>query len=275
VEHHRRHALAVGADVADVEPVGQHQIELDRPALPGAPRAIGDGPLQLRAVERARPRLDHERHPQPPQHRLQRRFGPIPRPVVAGALGRARGQRQADVVEAERPVERGHRPAEAQHLLLGLRLRTENVAVVLRELPQAQQAVQRAARLVPVHLPQLGQPQGQLAVRRRPARDQVHVPRAAHRFDRRRHKLVLHAEQPRLEVLPVTARLPHRTPEQLRRLHLGVAVGARLPSRRLLQQPQQREAVRVPEHHPRRLVLEMQQIQPLREVSMIVILFGA
>lgn len=56
-------------------------------------------------------------------------------------------------VGSERP------PARIRHRNLDLLLDTEDMAVVLGELAQAKEAVERAARLVPVHHAELADPQ--------------------------------------------------------------------------------------------------------------------
>lgn len=56
-------------------------------------------------------------------------------------------------VDSERP------PARIRHRNLDLLLDTEDMAVVLGELAQAKEAVERAARLVPVHHAELADPQ--------------------------------------------------------------------------------------------------------------------
>ena len=53
VEHHRAVLLAVLADVAGVEPLGQHRVGLDRADLPGAADRVGQVELELGRVESA------------------------------------------------------------------------------------------------------------------------------------------------------------------------------------------------------------------------------
>ncbi len=53
VQHDRAVLLAVLADVARIEPLGQHAVGLDRADLPGAADRVGQVPFELGGVERA------------------------------------------------------------------------------------------------------------------------------------------------------------------------------------------------------------------------------
>jgi hypothetical protein len=156
------------------------------------------------------------RQVEPAQHRRERGLGEIPVGVVSGAALRPRRERERDTLEAERGVERRQGAAEALHLGLDLRLGAEHVPIVLRELPQPQQAVQRAARLVAVDDAELAQADRQLTVRGRAAAHDLDVPRTAHGLHPGVARIVLDTEHAGREVLPVAARFPDRTPQDLR-----------------------------------------------------------
>ena len=53
VEHDRAVALAILADIARVEPLGQHRVGLDRADLPRPPDRVGQVELELGRVEGA------------------------------------------------------------------------------------------------------------------------------------------------------------------------------------------------------------------------------
>ena len=53
VEHHRAMALAILADVARVEPLGEHGVGLDRADLPRPPDRVGQMEFELGRVEGA------------------------------------------------------------------------------------------------------------------------------------------------------------------------------------------------------------------------------
>lgn len=101
MQHDRRVAVAVFADVLGIKAAGQVQVHLDGAALPVAADGIAQHELQLGAVERAfageQAVVD--------AHRLQRigqrGFGLVPEVIGADALFRAGRELDADVVEAE------------------------------------------------------------------------------------------------------------------------------------------------------------------------------
>ncbi len=108
-------------------------------------------------------------------------------------------------------------------------LGAEDVRVVLREAAHAQQAVQRAGRLVAMHDAELGEAQRQVAIALQPVLEDLDVAGAVHRLDdvdavvvldvlarRLRHEHVL-AEQS-----PVAGGLPQHLVEKLRRVDLLV-----------------------------------------------------
>ena len=63
-----------------------------------------------------------------------------------------------DVLEAEVLVDRQHQIVDLEAFLHDLIFGEEDVRVVLREVAHAQHAVQRARRLVAMHLAELGDP---------------------------------------------------------------------------------------------------------------------
>ena len=168
VEHDRAVPLAVLADVARVEPFGQHAVGLDRADLPRAADRVGQVPFELGGVERAFarqffPAVFFGRQPGVDHRLAQFVLGLVPVGVGAEALVGA--QRQLDRVgEAEVLVDPVGELAEAAHFLDDLVLAAEDVPVVLRELAHPHDAVERAVRFVAVAAAVLDQPQRQVAV---------------------------------------------------------------------------------------------------------------
>jgi hypothetical protein len=70
-------------------------------------------------------------------------------------------------------------------------------------------------------------------------------------------------------VRPVTALRPDRVAQQLRRRNHAIAFGATSSSRGLAPQSVQHESARVPEHHPGRVVLEVEQLERVAERPMV------
>ena len=119
--------------------------------------------------------------------------------------------------------------------------------VVLRDVLDPQQAVQRAARLVAVQRRGLGEAHWQVTVAPQLAAEEEHVPRAVHRLER--HPLlalVLLDEEHVVGVVVVVARSDVRLDVvEERRLDLEVAAPGVLPLAQGFQ--------RVPDHHPLRV----------------------
>ena len=65
---------------------------------------------------------------------------------------------------------------------------------------------------------------------------------------------------------------PERRVEQLRRLHLDIAVGVELAADVGLEHPPQREPVRVPEDRPLRLLLQVEEVHLLAEPPVVALL---
>src|SRR6476469_6443634 len=103
----------------------------------------------------------------------------------------------------------------------------------------------------------------------------LHVARAVHRAQRATAPvLFLELEHALGEVLPMPARFPDALTQELRRAHLGVALANQLAARRLLEQPTEQRAARVPEGHAGGLVLKVKKVLNLGDVAMIVSVHG-
>ena len=112
VQHDRPVFLAVLADIGRVEPFRQHEIHLQRAALPVAPERVAQHELQLGAVEGAFARIHLEGDAGGLDRMPERRFGPVPGRVVAGAHRRPVGEIYQNVVEAEVAIDRRQQIAE-------------------------------------------------------------------------------------------------------------------------------------------------------------------
>ena len=106
-------------------------------------------------VERAVTRVELVREPLAVEHLDQVPLGAVPQLVGAEPLVGARRELEADV-EAEDLVGVEREVQARLELVLDLLLGAEDVSVVLREVPRAQQPVERAAQLVAVKQPRLG-----------------------------------------------------------------------------------------------------------------------
>jgi hypothetical protein len=89
MDHDRPNPAARGVDIAGVEPLGQHEVELDGAALPLAPVAVAEDEFELGSVEDAFAGLNPIVEPGASRRRCQRRLGMIPDRFRAGADRRA------------------------------------------------------------------------------------------------------------------------------------------------------------------------------------------
>ncbi len=129
------------------------------------------------------------------------------------------------VAQAEHGVDLVEQADDILDLILHLLPGHEDVRVVLREAADAEEAVQRAGKLVAVNKAQLAHTQGQIAVGVRLGFVNEHASRAVHGL----YRIVLAVDDGGVHVLlivlPVAGALPQRAVEDHRRgdLHIAVA----------------------------------------------------
>ena len=167
----------------------------------------------------------------------------------------ARGRHSEQAVQIVRVVD------DAGDLFLDLLLAHEDVRVVLRHVPDAEQAVQRARDLVAVQRRRLGVPQRQLAVGAQLAAEEQHVAGAVHRLHR--PAALVHLE---LEHQVLVRRKVTRGDEGLlvvddRRLDLEVAALVVLALADLLELVPDHHPLRVPERRTRRVLVEVDEVE--------------
>ncbi len=206
VEHDRAVTLAILADVAGVQPLGQHAVGLDGADLPGPADRVGQVEFELGRIESALARQFFPaeffgRAAARDDRFAQLGLGLVPHFLAAEALVGAQRQLHRIVVEAEVAVDAVEQVAEVAHLLHQLVLAAEDVRVVLRELADPHDAVQRAVRLVAVAAAELGHAQRQLAIAGDALLEDQHVGRAVHRLQRHPLGVVADTSGPSSSVL--------------------------------------------------------------------------
>ena len=215
----------VGARVGELEALGHHVVELDGAELPRAADRVGHVQVDLRAVEGAVALVEVVLDAALVERALQRRLGAVPHLLGADPLRGPGGELQPRL-EAERVVDRVAEVQAAVDLLRDLLLGAEDVGVVLGDVADAQQPVQRAARLVAVHEALLGVADRQVAVGAALVVEELDVRRAVHRLQA--HRAALHLRE--VHVLPVHVPVAGHLEEvgvvEDRRLDLAVAAGA-------------------------------------------------
>ena len=159
----------------------------------------------------------------------------------------------------------------AEHLVLDLLLGAEDVRVVLDEVPHAQQAVQRAARLVAVQVAGLGVAQRQLAVGAPVHGVERAVARAVHRLEGQRPVLGLCDEHVLAVLVPVAGDLPQLPVVEQRGLDLGVAALDRHRARARDERVVDGGAGRGPERAAGAELGEVEQPQLAAELAVVVL----
>ena len=271
MEHHRHVALAVLADVGRPEPAGQVEVDLHGAALPVATNRVAQHEFELRTVERALTGVvgvlqagGIDRHP-------ERCLRLVPYLVRAHpGLGSVR-ELDPHVLEPEVAVDGQDEIAHRRRFLGDLLGGAEDVGVVLGERAHPHQPVQGTGRLVAVHLAELRDAHRQAAMTpHRTVPVDLHVPRAVHRLEREDPAVLgLGGEHVLAERLPVPGRFPQAPIHDFRGIDLDVA-GRVLPLADVLDESLEEPlALRVPEHRPRRLVLEVPQVHLAPEPAMV------
>ncbi len=205
----------------------------------------------------------------------QRAFSDGPQFIFADALVGAIRKLDLDVLESEVLVDRQDQIVHRETFIRDLLLRDEHMRVVLRKAAHAHQAMHRAGRLKTMHLPELGDLQGQFAIRLQPVLEDLDMAGAVHRLDGvnavivlalRRHEHVFGVGR------DVARRHPQLLVHQLRRVDFLIA-GFGLPAADVvLQHLEQRPALVMPEHRARRFFLEMKQVHLASETPMVALL---
>ena len=180
------------------------------------------------------------------------------------------GELDVHVFEAEIAVDAQDELADPAALGGDLIRGTEDVGVVLGERAHPQEPVQGARRLEPVHLAELAHAKRQVLVARDAVVEDLEAPRAVHRLESE-HPIVpgLGGVHVLGERLPVPRRLPQRSVHDVRGVDLPVA-GLVLPGAHVVDEAlEQGPAVGVPEHRPRRLFLEVEQVHLASEPAVV------
>src|SRR5262245_34122802 len=129
--------LAVLADIGQVEALGVLEVDLDRAELPRPAERVLDAEVDLGTVECAVAGRDDVRTLRLLQRRRERLLSLIPLFVRADPLLRTQTQRDLDLREAERAVDRIREVEKPENLLFDALEGREDVRVVLRERPDA------------------------------------------------------------------------------------------------------------------------------------------
>jgi hypothetical protein len=133
MNHYRSLTLVAVVHVKRVEPLRQHEIELNCAALPTTPAVIQQMKFQLGTVERALAIAHFKLQSSRKRGLGQRRFGTIPHLVSTCAQRRAHRQRHRESGKSEVGVDVTQQIAKAPDFDLDLRFRAKDMRVVLHE----------------------------------------------------------------------------------------------------------------------------------------------
>ena len=163
MDHERRVLRVVRAHVRQSEPRRHLGIELDRPHLPRATEHVGHVQVDLRAVEGAVALVHLVVDAAPVERAPERGFREIPL-LVGSELLLGPGRELEPRLHPEQVVEVRGVVEAAEDLVLDLLRRAEHVRVVLGDVLDAEQAVQRSAALVAMERRRLRKAHGQLPI---------------------------------------------------------------------------------------------------------------
>ena len=272
MQHDRPVLGAVLGHVLRAEAFGQHEVDLQGAALPVAPDGIAQDKLQLRAVERALPRVQSVFKASGLHGGLQGRLSAVPGLVRTGPLGGPVRELHMDALEPEVRIDFAEQVAERHCLAVDLVWRAENVRVVLRERTYTHEPMQSATGLVAVARAELRHTQGQVAIALQALLVDEHVARAVHGLHRQHALFAFGDEHVLAVIIPVAGLFPQHTVHELRRLHFLVASMLELVAHVAFDGTPQMPALRVPEHATYRLFLLVEQTQLAAQTAMVALL---
>ena len=272
MQHHRRMARIVFGHVFSAQSFGQREIQLQGAALPHARQRVFERKLDFRAVKSALARIQLPLQIFRIKRSFQRSFRAIPHFISANTFGRTCRQLDLYLVKTKIRIHAAQQIDKAPRLVLNLCFGAKNMRVVLHKAAHAHQPVQRAGRLVAMARPKLRDAQRQIAVTLYTLIKNLHVPRTIHRLHRVVALFRLGGEHMIAIVFPVAGFLPQHAVHHHRCTHFVVARVVEQTAHVLLDDLPHRPAVRMPEHHTRRFVLQVKQIKLSAEFAMIAFL---
>ncbi len=222
VDDDRALEAAIGGAILQVEALGKLVVGLDGGHLPFAAERILDEDVDLRRIERPAAGVERVGHAVLLQPLAKAVLGALPELVGTEPLLGARGELRTRL-EAERRVLLAHEREGQADLVVDLVVAAEDVAVVLRQLADAEHARQNAGALLAEQDRVVGEANGQLAVRVRPGLVDQDLFRAVHRLQARHVVVVVEDEHVVLVVVPVARCLPQLLAHQARGADLAEA----------------------------------------------------
>jgi hypothetical protein len=196
-------------------------------------------------------------------------FRPVPHLVGASACLRPIGEGHFVGGKTKLAVDLRQQADKSSHFARYVLLAAEHMSVVLFEGAGSHQSVQSPRRLVAMTHAELCIAERKVAPGPQSSVEDLDMTRARHRLERHRAIAVGQAEHVLAELLPVAALNPQLVRHEHGGLHLSVAEAAHLLANVVLEQPIDRVAAWMPKHHPRRVFLDVPEIEPGSEAAVI------
>ena len=194
-------------------------------------------------------------------------------PVLIRAHGIIRARRElGDVRQTERVVDFIEEVDRVLDLLLDLIRRDEEMRIVLREVADAEQAVELARLLMAMDEAELAEAQRQIAVAVLRGVVDEHAARAVHRLDGVVFTVDLREVHVLFVVIPVAGRLPKLAVQDDRRLDLLVAIAAMDIAPVVDELVADDHAVRMEEREARAFLVQAEEVELLAELAVVALL---
>ena len=273
MQHHRNVLLVVLADIFGTEAHRQVEVHLDGTALPVTTEAVLQREFELRTIEGTFTRVQNVVEASELRCFGEGGFSLVPNFVGTHALFRAGRELHDDFVESEIVVDFLDEGAEVSHFACNLVFGTEDVSVILHKAAHAHKAVHRTGRFVTVALTEFGKAHRKVAPATQPGVENLNVAGAVHRLHGHFHVASERLEHVLVVLVGVAGLDPQSLVHDFRRDHFLVAATVNLSADVVLEGVHHLGALRVPEHHARRMVFDMVEVHFLTDLA-VVALFG-
>ena len=273
MQHHRNVFLVVLADILGTEAHRQVEVHLDGTALPVTTEAVLQREFELRAIEGTFTRVQNVVEASELRSVFEGGFSLVPEFIGTHALFRAGRELHDDFVESEVVVDFLHEGAEVSHFACNLFFGTEDVGVVLHKTAHAHQAVHGTGRFVTVALTEFGKAHRKVTPAAQTRVENLDVAGAVHRLHSHFHVASESLEHVLVVLVGVAGLDPQSLVHDFRSDHFEVATTVDLAADVVLEGVHHLGALRVPEHHARRMVFDMVEVHFLTDLA-VVALFG-
>ena len=163
MDHDRTMLLSILTDISQIEFLRHEHIELDRTALPGTANGISEVEIDLRTIESTIAFIDHilqtamlQSVPQSIRRRL---------PYLIGAHGIFRARTELCMIfQTECLVDLIKKIDDLLDLFFNLRRHHEDMRIILRKVPYAEQSMERTGKLMTMDKAKLAHAQRQFTI---------------------------------------------------------------------------------------------------------------